>query len=117
AHRDGLATTSYTPEHPKAGRAPVPDRSQRPLHQQPGGAGWADDEIASEDLRRISLRGWREGFRRHSLGSLDRPQAGLEYARDLDGRTGAPDGKHSGSLTALPTWAVTNFLIRLKLKV
>ena len=35
------------------------------LHQQSGGAGWAHDETAPEDLRRIPLRVWRKRLRRH----------------------------------------------------
>ena len=55
-----------------------------PVHQQPGGAGWADDEIAAEDLRRFPLRGGRPGLRSDPLGSLYSQEAGMGYPRNLD---------------------------------
>src|SRR5215471_13552217 len=95
-------------EHPQARRSALPDRSQRALHQQPCRTGWAHDETASEDLRRISLRGWCEGFCHHPLGALHGQKAGLEYAADLDQCPIAPDRRPPAGLIGLfATWAVT----------
>jgi hypothetical protein len=43
-------------------------------------------KLRQENLRRMSLRGWCEGFRRHPLGSLDRQETGLECASGLERR-------------------------------
>ena len=50
-----------------------------------------DDEGEAESLGGLSIRG-RSGRLCHDpLGSLHREEAGLEYARDLDGRSGQTD--------------------------
>ncbi len=96
------------PEHPQIGRAALPERSRCALHQQPGGAGRTDDEIAAEDLRRLPIRRWCEGFCRHPLGALDGQEAGLEYAPDLDRRPRTTDRRHpAGLIDPCATWAVT----------
>ena len=80
------------------------------LHQQSRGAGWANDETAPEDLRRISLRVWRKRLRRHPHGSLNRQKAGLEYAPNLDRCSTEPDRRHQGGMIrSCATWAVTFF--------
>ena len=65
------------PQFSPPGRAPLPYRSAGAVHQQPGGAGWQDDEAAAEDLRRVPIRGWRERLRGDPLGPIHRQQAGM----------------------------------------
>src|SRR5579862_306019 len=76
-----------------------PNRSQCTLLQQSRGAGWAHDETAPEDLRRISIRVQRKRLRRHPHGSLNRQKAGLEFVADLDLQPDPPIGRHSARLT------------------
>ena len=75
------------------------------------------NNLAERDGRMMKLRqkisgGFRaengaKDFCRYPFGSVDGPKAGLEYPSDLDQRTSAPDRRHPGRLTTLPTWAVT----------
>src|ERR1019366_10256041 len=63
----------------QAGGAPLPVRSRRAVHQQPGRTRWPNDETAAEDLRRISLRGRSRRVRGHPLAALDGKETGLGY--------------------------------------
>jgi hypothetical protein len=55
----------------KVGRSPLPDRAEHAVHQQSRRAQRADDEIAAEDLRRLSLRVRRRRLRRYPMAALD----------------------------------------------
>jgi len=71
-------------QHAQAGRAPLPDRSRRPVHQQPGRARRTDDEAAPEDLRRVPVRGGRARLCNDPFGPLHRQKAALGSAPDAD---------------------------------
>src|SRR5208283_1743075 len=78
-------------EHPQTGCAPLPVRSRRAVHQQPGRTRWSDDEAAAEDLWRLSLRGRSGRIRGHPVVALDRQKARLGYAGDTHRQPTQPD--------------------------
>ena len=95
-------------QHAQSGRAPLPDRPERAVHQQSRRARRADDEIAAENLRWLPGSGaGRRGLRRYPIADLDRQKAGLGSAPDTHSRTGAPDRPSPLGLTTPPTWLVT----------
>src|SRR4029077_13940871 len=96
-------------QHAQSGRAPLPDRPGRAVHQQSRRARRADDEIAAENLRWLPLRAGRRGLRRYPIADLDRQKAGLGSAPDTHSRTGASDRHSPLGLTTPPTWLVTYF--------
>src|SRR5271166_293011 len=97
----GWAQPSIAPQHPKVRRPSVPHRSQRALHQQPGGTRRADDETASEDFRRFPLRGRRQGVWPDQVASLDSQEARLGYAQHIDQSAGPLDQRSTGGLTPM----------------
>src|SRR3954462_5076337 len=83
-----------TTAHPKA------PKSRSRHTQQSGGARRAGDEAATEDLRRLPLRGWCQGLCRDPLAPLDREEARLGPAPGPDQRSQAPDRAPPAGLTA-----------------
>src|SRR3712207_8595027 len=70
------------------------------LFRSSGGARRADDEAAAEDLRRLPLRSWRRRLCRDPLAPLDREEAGVGSAPDLDQRSQAPEDRKSTRLNS-----------------
>ena len=66
---------------------PLPRQSAGAIHQQSGRARRTDDEAAAENLRRLPLRGWRQGLRGDPLGPIHRQKTGMEHHRHLDRRS------------------------------
>src|SRR3954447_2453296 len=109
----GLPPPVIAPQHPKNRRASLSHRPAGAVHQQPGGTGRADDEIAPEDLRRLPLHGRSNGFRRDPGAAFNSQEAGLGYPANPERQPGQPDRKSPGRVIRLATWAVTFLLTRM----
>ena len=96
----------------KVGRSPLPDRAEHAVHQQSRRAQRADDEIAAEDLRRLSLRVRRRRLRRYPMAALDCQKAETGPAPNTHRRPGATHRQPALGMITPPTWAVTTFLTR-----
>src|SRR4051812_16128007 len=84
----GLATTCYCGSAPASPTCCAPHRPSRAVQQQPGGTGWADDEITPEDLRRLPLHGPGDGSCRDPLVAVDGQEAGLGYPANPERQPG-----------------------------
>src|SRR4051794_34903191 len=111
------ASGTAAAQHPQAGRAPLPHRSEGAFHQQSGGARRADDEAAAEDLRRLPLRSWCQRLCRDPLAPLNCEEARLGPAPDPDQRSQAPDCPPPAGLTVLRYLGSNDFAAKLYLLV
>ena len=81
------AQSPFASGNAQTGHVALSSRSDRALHQQSGRARRPHDEVAPENLRRLSLGRRRRRLRAHPLVLLDRQKAGLGHHRRPDLRS------------------------------
>ena len=87
AYLRGEPKSPFASGNAQTGHVALSSRSDRALHQQSGRARRPHDEVAPENLRRLSLGRRRRRLRAHPLVLLDRQEAGLGHHRRPDRRS------------------------------